>query len=622
MSNEKDILRETLGVDAVARLQALGNAALIEFVTDAVSLLEPEGALVCTDDPEDIALVRAMAVESGEERALSMDGHTLHFDGYYDQARDREQTRYLVPPDMDLGEKINALERDQGLAEVRGLLKGAMKGKQMLVRFFCLGPVKSDFSIPCVQVTDSYYVAHSEDLLYRSGYEQFKALGDCGEFFRFMHSSGRMEGGVSVDRDKKRIYMDVATDTVYSVHTQYAGNTVGLKKLALRLAIRKASREGWLAEHMFLMGVHGPEERVTYFAGAFPSACGKTSTAMLEGQTIVGDDLAYLKKRAGEIRSVNVEQGIFGIIRDVNAKDDPVIWDALTHPGEVIFSNVLVADGVPYWLGDGREHPGKGVNHSGEWYRGKKDADGHDVTLANKNARYTLRMSELANCDPAYNDPEGVPLAGIVYGGRDSDTCVPVEQAFDWAHGVICKGASLESETTAATLGREGVRRFDLMSILDFLSIPLGQYIDMHLNFVTGVERPPMVFSVNYFLKGTDGSYLNSIADKRVWLQWAELRIRGDVDVLTAPTGYLPRHEDLQRLFREYLSQEFSEEQYVEQFSIRIPKHLEKIARIEAVYRAETAAVSDTVFVQLNAQRARLEEARSKYGDIVSPFDL
>jgi phosphoenolpyruvate carboxykinase (GTP) len=231
-------------------------------------------------------------------------------------------------------------------------------------------------------------------------------------------------------------------------------------------------------------------------------------------------------------------------------------------------------------------------------------------------------MSDLANCDPAFNDPKGIPLAGIVYGGRDSDTCVPVEQAFDWTHGVVCKGASLESETTAATLGQEGVRRFDLMSILDFLSLPLGEYIDMHLNFIDGIKKPPVIFSVNYFLRGTDGSYLNSMADKRVWLQWAELRVNGDADVLTGPTGYIPRYEDLSRLFKEYLSQDFTERQYEEQFSVRVREHLQKIERIAAIYRSETAAVPDAVFSTLDAQKARLEEARSKHGDRVSPFDL
>lgn len=192
------------------------------------------------------------------------------------------------------------------------------------------------------------------------------------DFFYFLHSAGELNEGKTVNIDKRRIYIDLTENRVYTVNNQYAGNSVGLKKLAFRLAIQKANREDWLAEHMFLMGVHGKPGRVTYFAGAFPSACGKTSTAMLPGQTIVGDDIAYLRNINGRLKAVNVEKGIFGIIQDVNPSDDPLIYEALTTPREVIFSNVLVHDGKPYWLGMGQEVPDSGINYSGEWYKGKK----------------------------------------------------------------------------------------------------------------------------------------------------------------------------------------------------------------------------------------------------------
>ncbi|MHC4659960.1 MAG: phosphoenolpyruvate carboxykinase domain-containing protein, partial [Planctomycetota bacterium] len=161
---------------------------------------------------------------------------------------------------------------------------------------------------------------------------------------------------------------------------------------------------------------------------------------------------------------------------------------------------------------------------------GNADANGNEITASHKNARYCLSIYDLANCDPLIDDPEGVLVGGIIYGGRDSDTWVPVEQAFNWTEGIIIKGAALESETTAATLGKEGVRTFNLMSNLDFVSIPLGRYIQNNLDFAKGVDKPPLIFSVNYFLKGKDGSYLNGMADKKVWLLWAELRVHGDVD--------------------------------------------------------------------------------------------
>jgi phosphoenolpyruvate carboxykinase (GTP) len=204
--------------------------------------------------------------------------------------------------------------------EMEKLQRGAYKDRIMLVRFFCLGPVNTQFSIPCLQITDSAYVVHSEDLLYRRGYEALKNLPEGEEFFKFRHATGEVDERIcSKNYDLNRVYMDYTHNTVFSVNTQYAGNTVGLKKLSLRLALRKADREGWLAEHMFIMGVHGPDgKRVTYFTGSFPSACGKTSTAMLEGEKIVGDDIAYLRSVDGKIRAVNVEKGIFGIIRENN----------------------------------------------------------------------------------------------------------------------------------------------------------------------------------------------------------------------------------------------------------------------------------------------------------------
>jgi len=504
---------------------------------------------------------------------------------------------------------------------VKGLMAGAMAGRHMLVRFLVLGPAGSAFAIPCVQVTDSAYVAHSEDLLYRPGYEEFRRLGNSPAFFRFLHASGRVENGVSADWQKRRVYIDLEDETVYAVNTQYAGNTVGLKKLALRLAIRKAAREGWLAEHMFLMGAHGPHGRTTYFLGAFPSVCGKTSTAMIPGQSIVGDDLAYLRIVGGDVRAVNVERGIFGIIQDVNARDDPVIWDALMRPGEVIFSNVLVRDGHPYWTGMGVEPPTEGTNHSGAWRKGKKDEDGKEIPVSHPNSRYILRIRELANRDPRAEDPEGVVAGGIIYGGRDSDTCVPVEQAFDWEHGVTTKAATIESETTAATLGQAGVRKFNLMSNLDFLSLSLGRYVQMHLDFGKALARPPVLFSVNYFLKDRAGAYLNGKLDKRVWLQWMELRVHGEVDTIETPTGLIPKFEDLRRLFREYLDKEYTAEAYAEQFRIRIPELLSKTDRIEAIYRSE-AEVPGELPRQLGEQRKRLEALQARKGDYVSPFDL
>lgn len=612
------LLKAKCGKKNYEKLLALKNPSLMDFVARYVKHCNPDSVFVRTDSVEDAQYIRDRALEFGEEKRLKIEGHTIHFDGFFDQGRDKERTKYLLSPRTDLG-LLNAIDREEGLKEIHEILKNIMEGKEMFVCFFYLGPTNSEFSIPGVQLTDSGYVAHSEGILYRSGYEEFKR--QCPEkFFKVVHSAGVLENGASKDIAGRKVYIDLEDYTVYSTNTQYAGNTVGFKKLSLRMAIYKASHEGWLAEHMLIMGVHGPKGRVSYFTGAFPSMCGKTSTAMVKGETIVGDDLAYLRNVNGKLSGVNVECGIFGIIQDVNPEGDPLIWEVLNKPGEVIFSNVLVTEeGIPYWLGDGREIPEKGVNHSGEWFKGKKDSEGNLIPHAHKNARYTVGLHALKNCDPELDNPQGVEIKGIIYGGRDSDTSCPLQEAFDWNHGVITMGAALESETTAATLGEEGIRVFQPMSNIDFVSISLGRYINNHLEFGKRLDKPPTIFSVNYFLKNNDGKFMNAMEDKRIWLKWMERRVHGEVEAIKTPIGYIPKYEDLKKLFKEVLDKDYNEENYVKQFTIRIPENLAKIERIVEIYRTKIPDAPNILFKILEEEKKRIEKVRAKHGDYVSP---
>lgn len=613
-------LKAKMDAPSFAKLEALNNDEVMEFVACAAELCTPEKIVVCDDSAEDIAWIRQQAIDNKEETPLNIEGHTVHFDGYYDQARKKEVTKYLVPADDTLDSKLNQIEREEGLKEIEDLQRGAYAGRTMYVRFFCLGPIGSIFAIPCLQITDSAYVAHSEDLLYRAGYEEFKIMKPGTEFFKYRHATGPVDDRMtSVDWDKNRVYMDHTRNTVLSVNTQYAGNTVGLKKLSLRLALRKADREGWLAEHMFIMRCNGPKDRKTYFCGAFPSACGKTSTAMIPGENIVGDDLAYFKVIDGEFRAANVENGIFGIISDVNATDDPVIWDVLHKPGEVIFSNCLVKDGNPYWIGMGEEIPTEGQNYCGDWKEGQKGPDDKPTTPSHKNSRYTVQMSDLANAEPDWDNPKGLPVSGIIYGGRDSDTSVPVREAYSWEHGICTMGATLESETTAATIGAEGVRNWNVMSNMDFLSMSVGKYIDNNLKFAADIERPK-VFGTNYFIK-KDGQFLNGKLDKSIWIKWMELRVHGEVEVLDAAYGMIPKYEDLQKLFKQVLDKDYSEQDYVEQFMIRIPECLAKLDRMDKIF-ATVAELPAAMNEELANQRTRLDKLQSEKGDYISPLDL
>lgn len=617
----QDILKEKLEARCYQKLIRLNNPLLHQFVAHYVKLCNPDSVVVCDDAAEDVAYIKDEVMRSKEEKKLAMDGHTIHFDGYYDQGRDAENTKFLLPKGVHLGSDINSVDKEQGWREMRALLKDIMRGHRLYIQFFCLGPTNSEFSIPCVQLTDSSYVAHSSNILYRTGYEEFRRLGDLPSFFKFIHSEGELdERGASKHIDKRRIYIDIEENIVCSVNTQYGGNTIGHKKLGMRLAIHRASKEDWLTEHMFIMGVHGPRGRMTYFTGAFPSLCGKTATAMIEGETIVGDDIAYLRRKGDQIRAVNVEKGMFGIIQGVNSQDDSILWKVLHHPGEIIFSNVLMTEdkGV-YWLGKDGDIPPQGFNHSGEWTRGKKDAEGKEISPAHPNARFTIDMALLENTDSNLDDPRGVAVGGIIYGGRDSDTWVPVEESFNWTHGIVTKGASLESETTAAALGKVGIRKFDPMANLAFLSIPIGKYIENNLRFGAGLSHPPPIFSVNYFLKDAEGNFVNEKTDKRVWLKWMELRSHRDVEAIETPTSFIPKYRDLKRLFIEVLNKEYSEKDYIKQFALRVPEHLAKIDRITTIYETKVPDAPPILFTILEEQRERLKAVREKYGDRISP---
>ena len=622
-----EVLRPKLSQPDYDKLSSMVNPNVHEFIAKASDLCHPDRIFVCSDSKEDIAYVRRQAVATCEEKAiLTLPGHTVHFDGEHDQGRDRLATKYLVPRGLSLSKALNQIDRQEGLAEVRGFLKDSMNGRTMIVRFVSLGPPNSMFTILGLQCTDSWYVAHSEDLLYRPGYEQFLKAGPKSDFLRVLHSAGKLnEDIVSVEHEKKAIYIDNMDNTIYSVNTQYAGNSVGFKKLAFRLAIRKASYEGWLAEHMLLMGVHGPGGRKTYFAGAFPSACGKTSTAMLPGESILGDDIAYIRDVDSVARAVNVEAGIFGIIQDVNPKDDSQIFKVLTNSGEIVFSNVLVKDGKPYWLGMGSDLPNEGVNFSGAWFEGKKDELGNEIPPAHKNARYAVALKALENCDPELDNPQGIELSGIMYGGRDAKAYVPVQQSFSWEHGIVAYGASLETETTFATIGQEGVPEINIMSIQDFISIPLGQNIRNNLEFGKKLKKAPIVFGVNYFLRDREnGKFLNAIQDKHVWIKWMELRVHGEVDAVESPTGYLPKYEDLRRLFSQVLNKDYTKENYVKQFTIRVAENLAKIERVQRFYQENVSDTPLEMFGILYLQRERLLKARERFGDYISPenFEL
>jgi len=618
------LLKEKMSAESYRKLSELDNLTLFEFVGEYTELCEPDSVYMCDDSDEDAEYIREKSLELEEEKPLAKERHTIHYDGFNDQGRAPGATKNLVRKELvSLMSALLAKEREEGLAEVRGILKGIMKGKQAIIKLNCEGPTHSPFSIACAQITDSFYVCHSEELLYRRGYEHFRRMASKDKFFRFVHSAGRLdENGNSLDLDKRRIYQDMEDFIVFSTNNQYAGNSVGLKKHAMRLAIKLSGTEGWLCEHMFVMSVQNEEKaRSTYFCGAFPSACGKTATAMLPGEKIIGDDIAYFRNIDGEFRAVNVENGIFGIIKDVNALDDPLIFKTIQTPGlEMIFSNVLTGpDNEPYWLGMGVDHPMHGWNFSGEWSEGKTDRQDNPIPFAHSNARYTLRLGYLENIDPAYNDRNGVLVRGIIYGGRDSDTSAPIEESADWKSGIILKACTLESETTSATIGEEGVLAPQPMANLDFISYPIGAYIRNNIRFVQGMKQVPRIYAVNYFLRDEKGNFLTHKLAKKVWLHWAEQRIHNEVDVYRTPLGFIPKYEDLKTLFQQIFQEDFSRELYQELFKFRIDAWAAKISRAIRFYKRTAPDCPEEYYRIWRSTIKKLQDLRHEFGPFIAP---
>lgn len=618
--NEKytELLKSKMDEASFQKLTALENEKLFNFIGEYVELCEPDSVFMADDSDADAEYIRKRSLELGEEKQLARDGVTMHYDGINDQARDKKNTKFLVPSDKlaQMG-NLNCVEYDEGMADIRRIAKGNMKGKQAIVKLFTECPPGGPFAIGCAQLTDSCYVAHSEDILYRRGYEHFKTMENKDDFFRFCHSAGELdERGNCVNLQDRRIYQDLENNIVFSMNAQYAGNTVGLKKHSMRLAINKSGKEGWLCEHMFIMNIPNAEKgRSSYFVGAYPSACGKTSTAMIPGEKIVGDDIAYFKNIDGEFRAANVERGIFGIIKDVNPDDDPVIFDTLQQSHEMIFSNILTGpDNLPYWQGMGVDTPKEGVNFAGEW------KEGGDKPISHGNARYTIRMEYLDNLDPLWDKVDGVKVDGVVYGGRDSDTTVPCEEAFDWKSGILLKACPLESETTSATIGQEGVRVPQPMANLDFISYPIGDYVKNNVEFGGQFgESCPKIFSTNYFLLSPEGKFCTSKLAKKVWMHWFEGRVHGEYEALKTPTGFIPKYEDLKKLFKDLLDEDYAEADYTYQFSFRIDAWIAKIERAIEFFKKSAPTMPEAYYSYWKESIASFQALKEKYGSEILP---
>lgn len=617
--------------DNLAKLRKIKNAEVLVRLANSIALCEPDSVFINTGSEADMRYVRELSLKKGEEERLPMKDHTIHYDLKDEQGRIPDRTFYIANEDEEVSSLANKKLRADAYSDIKEKMKGIMRGKQMIIGFYMRGPIGSPVSNPALEITSSAYVSHSADILYRNAFDVFdKELTHIGHFYTNIHSEGknRLE-----DLPNARVYMDRSWRTTYSFNCTYAGNTLMMKKGNHRFSVDKAVYEDCgneLSEHMFITGFKGPNNRVTWFAGAAPSGCGKTTTAMA-GDFFVGDDLAQMWiDEEGAIRAVNPECGIFGIVEDVNLEGDPHLMALLRYPvTEVIWSNVLIDDkDVPHWTGSGEVHADKGRNFQGKWEHGMTDAKGKAIPISHPNARCTVSSKPLANYSDKTEDPKGLEVRVFTYSGRDSDTMPPVWVAKTPDHGVVL-GACIVSAATATEVGSSGVKRSPWANA-QFIPGPLADYMDAQFKFFNNSriakDKTPILAGLNYFLTeesrgGSSKKLLGEKRDVKVWMGWLERRAHHDIEAIETPIGYIPKYEDLRRLFSELIKKEYPESLYLKQFSLYADNIVARLELQIAAYRKEKN-IPPRCFEVLNEERDGLLKLKEKFGSIISPYSL
>lgn len=516
---------------------------LNQWVDEMARLTQPDRIHWCDgSDAENDALIELM-LDSGDLIALNPTTHPncyLHRSHPSDVARVEHLTFVCTKNKDDAGPNNHWMAPVDAHHKIDALFAGSMRGRTLYVIPYCMGPIDSPIARCGVEITDSPYVVANMRIMTRMGTAAQKRIEREKRFIKGLHALGQLD-------PKKRYIMHFPEElAIKSIGSGYGGNALlGKKCHALRIASWQARNEGWLAEHMLIVGIENPQGETFYVAAAFPSACGKTNLAMLippeayPGWKVwtVGDDICWMQPGAdGRLWAINPEAGFFGVAPGTSAKTNTNALAMLDH--NAIFTNVaLTANNQPWWEGLNNEMPVK--DWQGRAY------DPTNGPAAHPNSRFTVSARQCPSFSPHAEDAQGVPLSAIIFGGRRESLVPLVFEARDWAHGILV-GASMASETTAAATGAVGVVRRDSMAMKPFCGYNFGDYFDHWLSFADKVTKLPKIFHVNWFRKGSDGKFLwPGFGDNMRVLEWVVMRCKGKATAIETPIGHLPRLQDL-----------------------------------------------------------------------------